>query len=143
MQGPLPFSVPSLLCRNVGAIHSSPVAQNRDEGTKALSGRLEKIHGTKSRQMEGLMRNVDRKDRLILALAALLRAERETRGALEAALQNESVKIETLRAILADPVPVITEDDILVAEEFAQSRQLPPFHFRGRRPETPKRSTPS
>ncbi len=88
------------------------------------------------------MRNVDRKDRLILALAALLRAERETRGALEAALQNDSVNIETLRAILADPVPVITEDDILVAEEFAQSRQLPPIHLRGRGLNTPKGSAP-
>ncbi|KAA9356171.1 hypothetical protein H9643_21105 [Ochrobactrum sp. Sa2BUA5] len=75
------------------------------------------------------MRNVDRKDRLILALAALLRAERETRGALEAALQNESVNLETLRAILSDPVPVITEDDIAFAEDFARSRHLPPFHL--------------
>ncbi|WP_421522373.1 hypothetical protein [Ochrobactrum quorumnocens] len=75
------------------------------------------------------MRNVDRKDRLILALAALLRAERETRGALEAALQNESVNLETLRAILSDPVPVITEDDIAFAEHFARSRHLPPFHL--------------
>ncbi|OYR17301.1 hypothetical protein CEV32_4034 [Brucella rhizosphaerae] len=79
--------------------------------------------------MEALMRNVDRKDRLILALAALLRAERETRGALESALQNETVSIETLRAILSDPVPVITEDDISFAEDFARSRHLPPFHL--------------
>ncbi|ANG99330.1 hypothetical protein A8A54_22630 [Brucella pseudogrignonensis] len=75
------------------------------------------------------MRNIDRKDRLILALAALLRAERETRGALQAALQNDGVNIETLRAILSDPVPVVTEEDILFAEHFARSRQLPPFHL--------------
>ncbi|WP_079211020.1 hypothetical protein [Brucella pituitosa] len=84
------------------------------------------------------MRNVNSKDRLILALAALLRAERETRSALEAALQNESVSIETLRAILSDPVPVITQQDISFAEDFARSRHLPPFHLKGKHLSTAK-----
>jgi alkylhydroperoxidase/carboxymuconolactone decarboxylase family protein YurZ len=88
--------------------------------------------------MEALMRNIDRKDRLILALAALLRAERETRGALQAALQNDSVNVETLRAILSDPVPVVTEEDILFAEDFARSRQLPPFHLNSKQLRTTK-----
>ncbi|OYR23500.1 hypothetical protein CEV34_3504 [Brucella pseudogrignonensis] len=88
--------------------------------------------------MEALMRNIDRKDRLILALAALLRAERETRGALQAALQNDSVNVETLRAILSDPVPVVTEEDILFAEDFARSRQLPPFHLNSNQLRTTK-----
>lgn len=84
------------------------------------------------------MRNIDRKDRLILALAALLRAERETRGALQAALQNDSVNVETLRAILSDPVPVVTEEDILFAEDFARSRQLTPFHLNSNQLRTTK-----
>ena len=67
----------------------------------------------------------DSKDRLILALAALLRAERETRGALEAALEDESISRETLLAMISDPVPVITQDDINFAERFALSRHLP------------------
>jgi len=91
--------------------------------------------------MEALMRNFDRKDRLILALAALLRAERETRGVLESALQNETVSIETLRAILSDPVPVITEDDIKFAEEFARSRHAPPFHLTNKPFSTAKRTS--
>lgn len=67
----------------------------------------------------------DSKDKLILALAALLRAERETRGALEAALEDDSISRETLLAMISDPVPVITQDDINFAERFALSRHLP------------------
>lgn len=66
----------------------------------------------------------DSKDKLILALAALLRAERETRGALEAALEIDSISRETLIAIISDPVPVITQDDLDFAEQFALSRHL-------------------
>ncbi|MDM7853272.1 hypothetical protein KHQ08_17995 (plasmid) [Pseudochrobactrum algeriensis] len=66
----------------------------------------------------------DSKDKLILALAALLRAERETRGALETALENDSISRETLIAIISDPVPVITQDDLDFAEQFALSRHL-------------------
>ena len=41
---------------------------------------------------------MDNKDRLILALAALLRAERETRGALMEALEEDSISREALLA---------------------------------------------
>ena len=68
---------------------------------------------------------MDRKDRLILALAALLRAERETRGALIEVLEDGSIPRETLLAMLSDPVPVITEEDLAFAEKFAMSRHLP------------------
>ena len=68
---------------------------------------------------------MDRKDRLILALAALLRAERETRGALMEVLEDETIPRETLLAMLSDPVPVITEEDLAFAEKFALSRHLP------------------
>jgi len=68
---------------------------------------------------------MDNKDRLILALAALLRAERETRGALMEALEEDSIPREALLAILSDPIPVVTQEDIKFAERFALSRRLP------------------
>jgi len=68
---------------------------------------------------------MDDKDRLIPALAALLRAERETRGALMEVLEEDSISRETLLAILSDPIPVVTREDIEFAERFALSRYLP------------------
>ena len=68
---------------------------------------------------------MDKKDRLILALAAMLRAERETRGALIDVLEDESISRETLLAILSDPVPVVTREDMEFAERFAMSKHLP------------------
>jgi len=68
---------------------------------------------------------MDNKDRLILALAALLRAERETRGALMEALEEDSISREALLAILSDPIPIVTQQDIEFAERFAMSRHLP------------------
>ena len=68
---------------------------------------------------------MDNKDRLILALAALLRAERQTRGALMEVLEEDSISREALLAILSDPIPVITREDIEFAERFAMSRHLP------------------
>lgn len=68
---------------------------------------------------------MNNKDRLILALAALLRAERETRGALMEALEEDSISREALLAILSDPIPIVTQEDIEFAERFAMSRHLP------------------
>ncbi|QWK81381.1 hypothetical protein [Ochrobactrum sp. BTU1] len=84
------------------------------------------------------MQNIDSKDRLILALASLLRAERETRGALEAALENDDVSPETLRAILSDPVPVITQEDVDFAEKFAMSRYFSDINRNAQRALTEK-----
>jgi hypothetical protein len=67
------------------------------------------------------MSNFDDKDRLIFALCALLRAERETRAAFEAALASGAVSREALSAILSDPIPVVTNDDLRLAEELARS----------------------
>ncbi|ODN68511.1 hypothetical protein A6302_04188 [Methylobrevis pamukkalensis] len=70
----------------------------------------------------------DARDRLILALSALLRAERETRAALEAALEDEGISREVLQAMLSDPVPAVTQEDIAHAEHhaaaFARPRRL-------------------
>jgi len=58
----------------------------------------------------------DRRDRLILALYAQLRAERETREALEWAIENGALSAEVLQAMAADPVPVITGEDVAALE---------------------------
>jgi hypothetical protein len=62
---------------------------------------------------------VSSKDRLIMALCAQLRAERETRAAFIAAIANGQLAPDVLTAILADPVPVITQDDLNRAEALA------------------------
>lgn len=58
----------------------------------------------------------DPRDRLILALYAELKAERATREALEEAIRNGVVSAEVLSAIVSDPVPVVTSDDIAQIE---------------------------
>jgi hypothetical protein len=58
----------------------------------------------------------DHRDRLILALYAQLRAERETREALEWAIENDAMSPEVLQAMVTDPVPVITSEDIAALE---------------------------
>lgn len=60
---------------------------------------------------------IDAKDRLILALAAQLRAERETRDALAAVVGNGQIDPAVLTAILTDPIPVITNQDVAWAEQ--------------------------
>lgn len=69
---------------------------------------------------------VDHRDRLIVALAALVRAERETRAAFEAAVEA-GLSREVLKAIVSDPVPVITQIDIAAAERLVEA------HGRSRR----------
>jgi len=64
---------------------------------------------------------MDRRDHLILALCALLRAERQTRAAFEAVVAAGRLSRETLRAILIDPVPVTTQDDLMRAERLAEA----------------------
>lgn len=58
---------------------------------------------------------MDTRDRLIVALSALLRAERETRAAFEAAI-DAGLSREVLKAIASDPIPAITQIDIATAE---------------------------
>ncbi len=65
---------------------------------------------------------MDQRDRLIIALSALLRAERETRAAMEAVIAAGHLSPEVLSAILADPVPVVTVDDLRQAEEIVATR---------------------
>lgn len=67
---------------------------------------------------------VSAKDRLIMALCAQLRAERETRAAFTAAIANGQLDPDVLTAILSDPVPVMTQADLNRAE--ALMRQCSP-----------------
>lgn len=61
--------------------------------------------------------SMDARDRLIVALYAQLKAERETRETLEWAIRNGAVSKEVLEAIAADPVPVVTSEDIASLEK--------------------------
>lgn len=55
---------------------------------------------------------LDRRDRLILALYAQLKAERETREAIEWAAREGDLSPQVLEAMAADPVPVVTREDL-------------------------------
>ncbi|WP_332303024.1 hypothetical protein [Rhizobium sp. GR12] len=58
----------------------------------------------------------DVRDRLILALYAQLKAERQTREAMEWVIRNGGLSPEVLEAIVSDPVPVLTEADVPAIE---------------------------
>lgn len=58
----------------------------------------------------------DVRDRLILALYAQLRAERETREAMEWVGRNGGLSPEVLEAMASDPIPVVTAEDIRLVD---------------------------
>ncbi len=60
---------------------------------------------------------MDARDRLIIALYAQLKAERQTRETLEWVIRNGGLSDEVLEAIASDPVPVVTSDDIASVEK--------------------------
>jgi hypothetical protein len=68
---------------------------------------------------------VSAKDRLIMALCAQLRAERETRAAFMGAIANGQLDPDILTAILSDPVPVITQADLNRAEALVRQHSRP------------------
>ncbi|MGO7548090.1 hypothetical protein AB9E34_20140 [Rhizobium leguminosarum] len=72
---------------------------------------------TDVRSMDNQGRRMDARDRLIVALYAQLKAERETRETLEWAIRNGAVSQDVLEAIAADPVPVVTREDIASLEK--------------------------
>jgi hypothetical protein len=59
----------------------------------------------------------DIRDRLILALYAQLKAERQTREALEYVIRNGALAPEVLEAIAADPVPAAAAADVAAVEK--------------------------
>lgn len=54
----------------------------------------------------------DPRDRLIRALAAQLGAERETRAAVAHVIANGMIDSEVLLALLEDPVPAVSQEDL-------------------------------
>tara|TARA_R110002020_G_scaffold50864_4_gene144174 strand:+ start:14799 stop:15071 length:273 start_codon:yes stop_codon:yes gene_type:complete len=58
----------------------------------------------------------DVRDRLILALYAQLKAERQTREALEYVIRNGALSPEVLAAVAGDPVPVTSSEDVAAVE---------------------------
>ena len=58
----------------------------------------------------------DPRDRLIAALFAQLRAERETREALAWAIRSGTTSPEVLEALAGDPVPVALAEDVAAIE---------------------------
>jgi hypothetical protein len=60
---------------------------------------------------------MDARDRLIVSLYAQLKAERQTRETLEWVIRHGALSTEVLEAIAADPVPVVTSEDIASVEK--------------------------
>ncbi|PKA42202.1 hypothetical protein [Rhizobium sullae] len=69
------------------------------------------------RKMDPKNRKFDPRDRLIVALYAQLKAERETRETLEWVIRNGALSDEVLEAIASDPVRPVTSDDIASVEK--------------------------
>ncbi len=65
---------------------------------------------------------IDPRDRVIAALFAQLKAERETRETLEFAIRNGATASEVLEAIAGDPVPAMTGDGV-TSEDLAAIEQ--------------------
>jgi phosphosulfolactate phosphohydrolase-like enzyme len=61
---------------------------------------------------------MDHRDRLILALSALVRAEREVKSAWEDAIAAGAVPPSLVEAVSSDPSRLIEQDDIELAEAF-------------------------
>lgn len=62
-------------------------------------------------------RQTDPRDRLIIALYAQLKAERETREALEWVIHNGALSNDVLEAIAGDPVPAVSSDELAAVEK--------------------------
>ena len=69
------------------------------------------------RKIDHSRKKMDPRDRLIIALYAQLKAERETRETLEWVIRNGELSDEVLEAIASDPVQVVTSDDIAAVEK--------------------------
>ncbi|MBN9030873.1 MAG: hypothetical protein BGO05_25070 [Rhizobiales bacterium 63-7] len=68
----------------------------------------------------------DARDRLILALYAQLKAERETRAAMEEAIRGGVLSPAVLEAMAADPVPVITGEEVAAIETLLETEPQRP-----------------
>ena len=71
----------------------------------------------------------DPRDKVILSLVALLKAERATRAAMEEAILAGVMAPEVLSAMAADPVPAIGADDLVHAEALVRRSTPGPVRF--------------
>ncbi|PZM11564.1 hypothetical protein [Rhizobium tubonense] len=69
------------------------------------------------RKVEPRISGMDVRDRLIVALYAELKAERETRETLEGVIRNGGLSSDVLEAIAGDPVSVVTSEDVAAVEK--------------------------
>lgn len=58
----------------------------------------------------------DIRDRLIVALYAQLKAERETREAMEWVARHGGLSPDVMEAMASDPVPVFSQEDVVAVE---------------------------
>lgn len=58
----------------------------------------------------------DIRDRLIVALYAQLKAERETREAMEWIARHGGLSPDVMEAMASDPVPVFSQEDVVAVE---------------------------
>ncbi len=70
----------------------------------------------------------DARDRLILALHAQLKAERETREAMEWVMRNGGLSPEVMEAMASDPIPVVTAEDMKMVDRPLRHLRLESGH---------------
>ncbi len=75
-------------------------------------------------QKKASQKTYDVRDRLILALHAQLRAERETREAMEWVMHHGGLSPHVLEAMASDPIPVVTSQDIQTIERSVEQLRL-------------------
>ncbi len=62
----------------------------------------------------------DIRDRLIVALYAQLKAERDTREAMEWVARHGGLSPEVMEAMTSDPVPAFSQDDLVAVERIIE-----------------------
>ena len=70
------------------------------------------------------LKSFDVRDRLILALYAQLKAERQTREAMEWVIRNGGLSPEVLEAMASDPVPVPKFKSSAISGMWIQTKQI-------------------
>lgn len=66
----------------------------------------------------------DARDRLIVALYAQLKAERDTREAMEWVARHGGLSPDVLEAMASDPVPVFSTDDVAAIERIIDGHRI-------------------
>lgn len=86
-------------------------------------------HSAKSRHVQD--HQPDARDRLIVALYAQLKAERETREAMEWVARHGGLSPDVLEAMASDPVPVFSQEDVVAVERIIDREQTKSGNSKG------------